>query len=534
MKRVVMVPLESKFDARLLTWGVFGGLDGFMSSQQWEQACVSGVVDGEVVGLPMTLPITEAEAEKMAEGELVDLADPTGMVFATLEVGGVFKVDSLFEAKQSLESVDPCHPWRERLEAWGPWRVFGRLSNFRGDLGADPFKRGASPDQAKARALSLGWSGFAAMLARGPLHGAHLDILNRSLRVEGIDGVVVHYAMGRSTQGGDGRNVDPRCYEAAVSCLPSRRSMLLYAPLARRMAGPREALWHARICKGFGANAVILGRDPAGHGRDSNGRPFYDPQAAVDLVRTHADALGMRVLAYQESVYSKKKARFEQPHELEWGDETLSLSGEEACSILSRGERLPVWFAPMVMREALESRPMGGVSVMLTGLSAAGKSTLAQRLAQRWEMVHGKPMTILDGDEARKMLSSELGFSREHRELNVRRLGYVASEVSKHGGASVIAAIAPFEASRQESMKMMARSGVACLVHVSTSLRTCEERDPKGLYAKARAGELRGFTGLDDPYETPSNPDLRLDMGMLGLDEACESIEMLVASKQRA
>jgi sulfate adenylyltransferase len=534
MNKIITTALEFKFDARLISWGVFGALDGFMSPRQWEQACLTGVVEGQVVGLPMTLPLGANDAQSIGQGQLVDLAEPSGMVYASMRIEGVFKIDPQFEAKHSLGTLDPIHPWLARLNSWSPWRAFGRIEHFKGDLGPDPFRRWLSPQETKAVAKAKGWSSFAAMQTRNPLHGAHLDLIQRAMQADGVDGVLVHPAMGLTKPGDLSPEIRARCYEAAMASLPLEKSMLGYAPLAMRMAGPREALWHARIRKGFGASAFIVGRDHAGPGNDSSGRPFYEPQASAILAKEHAGALGMQILAYQESVYSPRRSKFVQPHELEWGEEPLSLSGTDMRSLLLEGKVLPSWFTPSaVARELSASRP-AGVGILLTGLSAAGKSMLAQRLAQRWMMSKGEPMTILDGDEARKMLSSELGFSREHRDLNVLRLGFVAAEVAKHGGAAVIAAIAPFEEARNAAADLIAKQGIFCLVHVSTSLSVCESRDPKGLYAKARSGELKGFTGIDDPYEKPLGADLVLDMNTLGLDEACEKIEECINGKRRA
>lgn len=521
----ISVPNECKFDARLVSWGVFDGLVGFMTESEWLSVCETGkLTNGKWVGLPMTLPVAESLAKSVEPGQQVELIDENGMPFATFKVGGTFIIDPVHELRTALGTSDESHPWFVKMRGWGCHRLSGEVVDFYGDLGADPFKRWLSPSETRGLFAKNMWTNVAAFQTRNPLHGAHLDLLQEALN-GAIDGVWLNPAMGITKKGDLSPSVRARCYEAALSLLPKARSAMSYAPLAMRMAGPREAIWHALIRKAFGATKFIVGRDHAGPGLRMDGAPFYAQEAARELALSLSTELGIGILAFDESVYSIKRNRYISVGKLDADEPVATLSGTKMREMLAHGDALPEWFSPPEVSRELATNNSSGFCIFLTGLSASGKSALATRLAERREMRERKAITILDGDEARKMLSSELGFSRQHRDLNIQRLSYVAGEISKHGGAAVIAAIAPYDQARNEGIIRMRKMGTVCLVHVNTSLEVCERRDSKGLYKKARAGLLPNFTGIDDPYEKPSRADLVLDMGNMTLDEGCEEIE---------
>jgi sulfate adenylyltransferase len=295
-----------------------------------------------------------------------------------------------------------------------------------------------------------------------------------------------------------------------------------------RMGGPREALWHAIIRKNYGCTHFIVGRDHAGPGNGADGKPFYSPYAAQELVHIHQDELGIRMVPFQEMLYVSERAQYAPADEIKPGETVLNISGTELRRRLHEGLEIPDWFTyPEVVVELRRTHPprhRQGFTVFFTGLSGAGKSTLANALLVRLLELGSRPVTLLDGDVVRKHLSSELGFSREHRDINVQRIGFVASEITKNGGVAICAPIAPYALARKSVREMVAQYGLFIEIHVSTPLEVCETRDRKGLYALARSGKLKEFTGISDPYETPEVPELRIDTSDIEPDEAVQRI----------
>jgi sulfate adenylyltransferase len=306
-----------------------------------------------------------------------------------------------------------------------------------------------------------------------------------------------------------------RCYEHLLSAYPEQTTTLSLLPLAMRMGGPREAVWHAIIRKNYGCTHFIVGRDHAGPGNDSSGKPFYGPYDAQRLMQQVEKELDISMVPFKNMVYVEDKAQYFPEDEVEKGARTLDISGTELRRRLQEGADIPDWFSfPAVVAELRRTHPprhQQGFTVFFTGLSGSGKSTVANALMVKLMEMGGRPVTLLDGDLVRKHLSSELGFSKEHRDLNIQRIGYVASEITKNGGIALCAPIAPYAATRKIVREMIEPLGGFLEIHVSTPLEVCEQRDRKGLYAKARAGILKGFTGIDDPYEAPENPEMRLD-----------------------
>ena len=309
---------------------------------------------------------------------------------------------------------------------------------------------------------------------------------------------------------------------------PQGTVKLALLPLAMRMGGPREAMWHGLIRKNYGCTHLIVGRDHAGPGKDSTGKPFYGPYEAQELFAKHEKEMGITMVPFNMMVYLEKEGVYVPDNEVAKGAPTLNLSGTDLRDRLNDGRDIPDWFTyPEVARELRRSYPpraKQGFTVFFTGLSGSGKSTIANALMVKFLEVGGRPVTILDGDLVRKNLSSELGFSKEHRDINIRRIGYVASEITKNGGIAVCAPIAPYEATRKAVREMIEPFGGFILIHVATSVEVCEQRDRKGLYAKARAGILKEFTGISDPYEVPVKADMTIDTGALSAEEAAQEI----------
>jgi sulfate adenylyltransferase len=299
-------------------------------------------------------------------------------------------------------------------------------------------------------------------------------------------------------------------------------------PLAMRLGGPREAIWHGVIRKNHGVTHFIVGRDHAGPGKDEHGKSFYRPYEAQELFKRHEAEIGVTMVPFNMMVYLEDQDKYVPDNEVPNGSRVLNISGTELRQRLNEGREIPSWFTyPEVVQELRRSYPprhKQGLTVFFTGLSGSGKSTIANVLLTKFLEMGGRPVTLLDGDLVRKHLSSELGFSKEHRDINIRRIGYVASEITKNGGISICAPIAPYDAIRKQVRQMIEPYGGFILVHVATPVETCEQRDRKGLYAKARAGIIKEFTGISDPYEAPVDAEVVIDTTELSPEESAQEI----------
>jgi len=384
-----------------------------------------------------------------------------------------------------------------------------------------------TPAELRAEFARLGWRRVIAFQTRNPLHRSHVALTMEAAR-DCDAHLLLHPAVGATKPGDVDHFTRVRCYQHALRHYPDGLADLALLPLAMRMGGPREALWHALIRRNYGCTHFIVGRDHAGPGKDSSGRPFYGPYDAQELVGRHSAEAGIAMVPFEERVYVPALGSYAARSSVPAGAEILELSGTELRRRLETGEPLPDWFTyPEIAAELRRTHPeraRQGFTVFFTGLSGAGKSTLANALAVKLLERGGRPVTLLDGDLVRKNLSSELGFSREHRDLNIRRIGWVASEVTRHGGVALCAPIAPYDGLRKEVRGLVSPHGGFVLVHVATEIAVCESRDRKGLYAKARAGLLPGFTGISDPYEAPADAELVLDAGALTPRAAVESV----------
>jgi sulfate adenylyltransferase len=302
-----------------------------------------------------------------------------------------------------------------------------------------------------------------------------------------------------------------------------------------RMGGPREAIWHALIRKNCGCSHMIIGRDHAGPGKDTDGQAFYGPYAAQELFQKYQPEIGVTMMPFHNMVYVEDQAKYLPEDEVPRDARVLNISGTQLRQRLNEGRLIPDWFTYreviQELRRSFPPRNQQGFTIFFTGLSGAGKSTIANVLVIKLLEIGGRPVTLFDGDLVRKHLSSELGFSREHRDLNIRRIGYVASEITKNRGIAICAPIAPYDSTRKEVRAMIAPLGGFIMVHLSTPVEVCEERDRKGLYAKARAGIIKEFTGVSDPYEEPTDADITINTAELAPDEAAQEIILHLESE---
>jgi sulfate adenylyltransferase len=359
------------------------------------------------------------------------------------------------------------------------------------------------------------------------MHRAHQELTLRAAK--GLEAnLLIHPVVGMTKPGDVDHYTRVRCYQALLPHYPRDTVKLSLLPLAMRLAGPREAVWHAIIRKNYGCTHLIVGRDHAGPGKDSAGQDFYDPYAAQDLLREFEKELGVGMVPFKMMVYVEDKDAYMPEDEVPSGARVLNISGTELRRRLAEGREIPSWFSfPEVARELRRTHPPRygqGFSVFFTGLSGSGKSTVANVLLVKFLEMGGRPVTLLDGDIVRKHLSSELGFSKEHRDINIRRIGFVASEITKNGGIALCAPIAPYDSVRKDVRRMIEPAGGFVLVHVATPLEICEQRDRKGLYAKARAGIVQQFTGISDPYEAPEDAEVVLDTSDMTPEEAAQAI----------
>jgi sulfate adenylyltransferase len=516
-------------DLELLLNGGFSPLTGFLTREAYEGVRDEmRLPDGTLWPMPITLDVSEEFAEGVDEGQTVALRDAEGVMIAALHVEDVWRPDKETEAREVFGTASREHPGVAYLmEQAGPVYLGGRLEGLRLPRHYDFRELRMTPAQLRKRFADLGWQKVVAFQTRNPMHRAHQELtLRGAAEVEA--NLLIHPVVGMTKPGDVDHYTRVRCYQALLPRYPKHTAKLALLNLAMRMGGPREAVWHAIIRKNHGCTHLVVGRDHAGPGSDSEGNPFYGPYEAQELMHEVADDLGVEMVPFRLMVYVEDKADYMPLDEVPEGVETKSISGTELRARLADGREIPDWFTyPEVIRELRRSHPprtRQGFTVFFTGLSGSGKSTVANVLQTKLLEMGGRSVTLLDGDLVRKNLSSELGFSKEHRDINVLRIGFVAAEITKAGGIAVCAPIAPYDAVRKANEEAISKVGGYILVHMATPLDVCEARDRKGLYAKARAGIIKEFTGISDPYEEPEDADVVLDTTDITPEEAAQRI----------
>jgi sulfate adenylyltransferase len=522
-------------DLEMLLSGAFSPLDGFMTRADYEGVCKDmRLASGVLWPVPITLDVTREFAEKLGEDKRVALRDPEGVILAVLDVAEAWAPDRGLEARNVFGTADTLHAGvNYLLTKSNPVYLGGKLRGLEPPRHYDFRHLRLSPRETRAQFEKLGWQRIVAFQTRNPMHRAHLELTFRAAQIAEAN-LLIHPSVGMTKPGDIDHYTRVRCYEKLINHYPEQTTMLSLLPLAMRMGGPREALWHAIIRKNHGCTHFIVGRDHAGPGKGADGKPFYGPYDAQELVRTHQDELGITMVPFLEMVFVQERAQYVPTDEVQPGETVLNISGTELRRRLHEGLDIPDWFTyPEVIEELRRTHPprhKQGCTVFFTGLSGSGKSTLANALLVRLLELGTRPVTLLDGDVVRKHLSSELGFSKEHRNLNVQRIGFVASEITKNGGVAICAPIAPYDHARREVREMIEQYGMFVEVYISTPINVCETRDRKGLYALARAGKLKEFTGVSDPYEVPEDAELRIDTSDISPDEAVQRIVLKLES----
>ncbi|MEM8823668.1 MAG: bifunctional sulfate adenylyltransferase/adenylylsulfate kinase [Pseudomonadota bacterium] len=518
-------------DLELLMNGGFNPLKGFLGQADYDSVVEKmRLADGTLWPMPITLDVSKKVADTIEEGQDIALRDQEGVILAILSVSDKWTPDKKREAEKVFGADDLAHPAVNYLHnTAGDVYLGGPITGIQQPIHYDFRARRDTPNELRAYFRKLGWRRIVAFQTRNPLHRAHQELTFRAAR-EAQANLLIHPVVGMTKPGDVDHFTRVRCYEAVLDKYQPSTTTMSLLNLAMRMAGPREAVWHGIIRRNHGCTHMIVGRDHAGPGSNSQGEDFYGPYDAQDLFREHQAELGIEMVDFKHMVYVQERAQYEPNDEIADRDAVtiLNISGTELRRRLREGLEIPEWFSfPEVVKELRRTSPprsQQGFTVFFTGLSGSGKSTIANAIMVKLMEMGGRPVTLLDGDVVRKHLSSELTFSKEHRDINIRRIGYVASEITKNGGIAICAPIAPYTATRRAAREMIEAYGAFVEVHVATSLEECERRDRKGLYKLAREGKIPEFTGISDPYEAPTNAELVVDTEGAEVDNCAQQV----------
>lgn len=517
-------------DLELLMTGGFSPLRGFMGRADYEAVCANGrLADGTVWPIPVTLDVDRTTASALNSGDRLVLRDLEGMVLAVMQVNEIWSPDRAEELRLVYGTDDRSHPGAAPLfEANAEFCVSGPIEGVNNFLHYDFTELRMTPAQVRRHIAGNGWRRVVGFQTRNPMHRAHYHITHRAME-EAEAALLVHPSVGKTLPGDVDHFTRVRCYMKILDRYPERSALLSLLPLAMRMAGPREALWHAILRRNYGCTHFIVGRDHAGARSPVTGEPYYQPCAARDLVGEHEGEIGIKMVDFENMVYVEDSDEFLPENELSSPHgPPRTLSGSALREALQAGAPIPEWYSfPEVIEELRRRHPPRserGLVVFIVGLPCSGKSTVAKMLTQRLLETSGRAVTLLDGDVVRRHLSTGLGFSKEDRDANVERIGYVASEISRHGGVAVCAQIAPYAEAREKVRQMCSREVGFALVYVATPLTVCERRDHKGLYSRARSGELTNFTGISDPFEIPEDPDVLVNPAVMSRSECAETV----------
>jgi len=513
-------------DLELLMNGAFSPLPGFMTEEAYHGVLEEmRLPDGTLWPMPIALDVGEAFAARLEPGSRLALRDNEGFMLAVLTVESVYRPDKRLEAERVFATTSNTHPGvRHLLEETGPVYLGGRVEGIQLPTHYDYEELRHTPEELRHLMRKLGWRRTVAFHTSRPMHRLQRDLTLEAAK-EANAHILIHPVVGITKPRDLSYFARVKCYQALLAHYPHGLAQLSLLPLAMRAAGPREALWHAIIRRNYGCTDFIVGADHA----SPHPASFYPPYAAQELVGAHQEEIGIRLIAVRRKSYAPARGQIIDVEVAERrGIETEEISDTELGRRLVRNEEIPDWFSYPGVLEALRRvyppRHRQGLTLFFTGLSGAGKSTLAKIMHGKFIEDGRRPVTLLDGDIVRQHLSSELGFSKEHRDLNVTRIGFVASEITKNGGVAICAPIAPYASTRRVVREMIEAYGAMIEIHVATPLEVCEARDRKGLYAKARQGIIKSFTGISDPYEVPENPEIRIDTSDFTPMEAAQEV----------
>jgi len=531
----IKITMRNMCDLELLATGGFSPLNTFMGKADYERVLKEmRLADGTLFPLPITL--TADPKELPTVGEELALRSANFDLLAVITLDEVFHWDAEVEAAHAYGSTDSKHPMVSEMARWGKVCISGPLKVLNLPKYYDFVNLRHTPAQVREMLEAMGHDNVVAFQTRNPLHRIHEELTKRAA-AEVKGSLIVHPVVGMTKPGDVDHYTRVRTYKALVDNYYDKKdTMLSLLPLAMRMAGPKEALLHAIIRRNHGANHFIVGRDHAGPGNDSSGKPFYGPYDAQEIMKQHEAELGVKMVPFEMLVYLPDEARYVEEKDVPKGAKVANISGTQVRDdYLAKGKLLPEWFTrpetAEILREMYPPRHKQGFCIWFTGLSGSGKSATTEVLTTLL-LERGREVAILDGDVVRTHLSKGLGFSKEDRDTNILRIGFVAGEIVHAGGAVVCAAISPYRATRAEAHKMVGENFIE--IYMDTPVEVCEQRDVKGLYAKARQamvdGKPMGFTGVDDPYEAPIEPSITLQgFGASAEDNARKIVAYLEA-----
>jgi sulfate adenylyltransferase len=523
-------------DLELLATGAFSPLEGFMTRTDYESVLDRmRLQSGDLWPIPICLNISDTQARNLEVGQSVALRDPEGFLLAIMHIEDIWPIGREKEGVEIYGSLDQAHPGvRYLFNSSSDYYLGGKLEVLSLPIHSDFKQLRMTPAEIKSIYRKLGWQRVVGFQTRNPIHRPQFELTIKAMR-EARANLLVLPIVGMTKPGDFDHYTRVRCYRAVTRHYPPDSFILNLLPLAMRLAGPREALLHAIIAKNYACTHFIVGHDHASPGLDSQGKAFYGSDEARRLAEDWSSEIGVSIVSFEEMVYLPFEDEYLPANQVRQGTQTISLSGSDIRARFRTGRRVPEWATfPQVVEELEKAYPppaKQGFTIFLTGLSGAGKSTVAKILYSRFLEIGERPVSLLDGDIVRRNLSSELSFSKEHRDMNVRRIGFVASEITKNRGIAICAPIAPYAATRAEIRESIEAYGGFIEVHVSTPIEVCEKRDRKGMYAKARAGLIKGYTGVDAPYEVPESPEVRIDTSTLTPDETAQEILLFLGQK---
>jgi sulfate adenylyltransferase len=523
-------------DLELLAIGAFSPLEGFMCRSDYESVLDRMRLQSNALWpIPICLDISEIQANSLEIGQSVTLRDPEGFLLAAMHIEDMWPVDREKEAALVYGTNDQNHDGAYYLyKSTRDVYIGGRIEVLSLPIHSDFRQLRLTPAETRKTFEKLGCKRIVAFQTRNPIHRPQFEMTIRAMRAARAN-ILIHPVVGMTRPGDFDHFTRVRCYKAVANHYPPNSYLLNLLPLAMRMAGPREAILHAIISKNFGCTHLIVGRSHASPSKNGNGDVFYKSNEAHELTRSLSHEIGIDIVPFEELVYLPFEDVYQSLDQVPEGVQTISFSGSDIRERIRSGRKIPEWATfPEVMTELQKAYPPPknqGVTIFLTGLSGAGKSTIAKVLYSRFQEIGERPVTLLDGDIVRRNLSSQLSFSKEDRDINVRRIGFVASEITKNRGIAICAPIAPYAATRKEIRSVIEGYGGFVEVHVATPLDECEKRDRKGMYAKARAGLIKGFTGVDDPYEIPELPEVRIDTTLITPEEAAQEVLLFLGQK---
>ena len=517
--------LKQQCDLEMISNGAFSPLITFNNQKDYEEILLNNkLLNGAIWPIPIVLDVPDNFLKALDKNEHISLRNAEGFLLAILKVKEFWSPNKKDEANSVFKTIDQNHPGVDYLfNHTNSNYISGELVPIQSNKYFDFTHLRKSPQAVRDLFRSNHWKDVIAFQTRNPMHRAHFELTRLAMEQHNAQ-LLIHPVIGISKPGDIDHFTRVKCYQHIMKYYPEDSVELSLINLAMRMAGPKEALWHAIIRKNYGCNHIIIGRDHAGPGVDAEGRPYYQPYDAQEFISQYQEELEIKMIPFQEMVFTKNKKTFLPLDEIKKDEQIERLSGTQFKELLKQRIEIPSWYSfPEVIHELRRRYPKlhnQGLTVFFTGLSGAGKSTLANALMYKLMEMEDRPITLLDGDVVRQHLSSELGFSKEDRDIHVKRIGYVASEITKHGGVAICAPIAPYSNTRRIVRNMIDDVGSFVEIHVSTPLSVCEERDVKGLYKRARAGKILDFTGVSDPYEEPQNPEITIDTSDISVEES--------------